>query len=752
METAKHDSQASGVRPNMDSNFKIYIKSLLGHVLPDETKIKADRETALESQFFNRSAASASKRGSQTAGFMVNQLMTVNPLIEIQIGLVNMAGYAAKAICLLLMKSAALSRQGIGIVSYYQRISIFTTFALSAPLLSMLPGVSAQTTGPLAVTQTITTQLAQNAVVLGFGVMLGAGRIMSPLAQLSNGPLAAISSASWAFDLLRVKQDARLPVRSSDHNSMYFSESAKLDEQDRINSWLSIMAMVVSTWTLGFLGLLNHLALEAWSWWYVAGVIAFVIAELSRYLAAYLTYTGTLCVHSTGEHYYFAGAEYYPMRDQIKRYTRVAPGLVELSRNWTAFAGPIERIYPVKGFFAYVRVWKTPIYAAGTLLLCLISAIAALTFMAAIVLSDATDVVTGLWCLVTSMLASGLYEPLANEPIINEMQVREEAERAALISRCFPEVDTTGGDSLQEYVYNAVLFPGETVKYKRTAKPLRLSAIQSPINLHKVMCSFIAQDKAWQRVCAYSTRTLEGNGIWLEIADYMYTSLLTCVRHDAGCREHCSRVKWPGTCSTNVEGISAMALAVAHHVRCEEVNRILANLRDYMELSTYQYVLAAAVGLEQIAMKEVREKIRHTSPATAAANAVMMEWFGDVMEMSDAMQTLIITAYLLGKSNVLGNSMSKAVETIDGQFGGAVLTVTPGNLHIQVQDISLEVHVAMHVWPSQFPPRILEYADADQPHLYAFILIYMLKPAKTLKAADEREADRLTEIVEELDV
>ncbi|KAG2173359.1 hypothetical protein INT43_004733 [Umbelopsis isabellina] len=143
----------------------------------------------------------------------------------------------------------------------------------------MLPGVSAQSTGPLAVAQTITTQLAQNEVDLGFGVLLSASQFKSPLNQVAKGPLAAVSSLSWAFDLLRVRQDAPLPARIYDCKRGVFSKTAKLMERNSNNSWLSTMTLVVSNWTLGFLGILNHLDSDGWSWWYVVGVIAFSIAD-----------------------------------------------------------------------------------------------------------------------------------------------------------------------------------------------------------------------------------------------------------------------------------------------------------------------------------------------------------------------------------------------------------------------------------------------------------------------------------------
>jgi hypothetical protein len=220
----------------------------------------------------------------------------------------------------------------------------------------------------------------------------------------------------------------------------------------------------------------------------------------------------------------------------------------------------------------YLRVWKNPVYATITIVCCVVSAIAALTQMAAVVLSGATDVVTGLWCLIISALAAGLYDPLENEPIINRDKTIDQARLAAQVALCFPPLESTAGDiALQDWVYNAMLFPGEMVRFDVKDKPMLLPTLTNKIDMHHAMRSFVVNDKAWKRICAIDTQ--ESNGMWLEIADYMYTSILSCVRHDVSCRNKPQRVSWPGVCSNDVGGISSMALAVAHHAHCDGVSQ-----------------------------------------------------------------------------------------------------------------------------------------------------------------------------------
>jgi hypothetical protein len=168
-----------------------------------------------------------------------------------------------------------------------------------------------------------------------------------------------------------------------------------------------------------------------------------------------------------------------------------------------------------------------------------------------------------------------------------------------------------------------------------------------------------------------------------------------------------------------------------------------------MNILTYQYVLADAIGLEQLAMAEIRERIRNSNPSLAAANAVLMRWFGDIMDVDEAMQTLLITAYLLSSTSVLGNGLCTAVEYIDEQFNGAKLNVSPGNLTIVTDFIELEVKVAIYPWPTAYPPQIIEHPGSDQPYLYAFIMVSMLQPTRSLNTSNINVSSRITEIHED---
>jgi len=680
------------------------------------------------------------------SGQGIEDLNAMEALLGLQLGFAKLADYFLLETWPLVIKGKNVRRKFDQHINFLLGRSVFRNLLIAMSAATYPNAVKAQSTGPSAVVQTITTQLSQNAVVLCFGAILGSGRIGSALDHVVAGPLTVLSTAIWSCDILTRKVKDKLMEREEDTYNLEYNTFTG-EYEGPANNWVMLLIMATGPWLFAILGLLGSIGTDTKLWWYVTACISFAIAELTRYIAIYTTYKGTTSEPCTNDHTFYTDDNIHPW-DELPKIVEISGNIIKSTKGWGQLAMQKVDINKIKGHISVYRRWKHPLYAIATVAACAIGAMAAFTHMAAIVLSGASDTITGLWCLMISALATKMYSPLAYEPVIGEEELINKAKKAAAVALCFPETNNwPGAISFRRWAYYSILFPGERIKPNKRETARQLPGIDRDIDMHNMMNHYGRTDKAWLRVLR--AQEYNGNSTWLEIADYMYTTVLYIFKHSSMCNSNTAH-NWSGTCRADVRNVSLIALAHIGHRNCSGVSDALDGIRSFFDLRVYQYVLADAVGLEQIALAEVRDKIRSSNPATAAAYAVLMKWFGDTTELDDRAETLLVTAYLLSSSSVLGMAMSRAFELAHTMHGGSQAEVGPGVLKMTVADTNLSIKVAMHTWPATCPPLITETDAMDQPYLYAFILISMLKPARTLPSTDT--GTRLEEIVEELTV
>lgn len=580
---------------------------------------------------------------------------------------------------------------------------------------------------------TVYGQLAQGAVIAGFGVLCSTGQGEWPVDALADGPLSSISSAVWLWRHRRLAERTRELTDISEtriNGDVHPNGSIK----QRAVGALPGIATSVSAFLLYFLSSLDK---HTWKWALLVSGLG-IMSEGTRLMATWLT---TTCLDYTyiSERDIRFGDPSVVTDVQQRAFVKWEDSKLRAVRSWAEFSDVSKAEQGHLSGYVH-QTWHWAKYGQATAALtffCLASVLAILS-AGSLVASGDTSLSAGILGFIVCICANGHLRRDNSRSYMSPQQYESILAAARLSSLAADIIDEQYGFlSSETFIFRSLMTTGSTFVYN--VKKYQAYKIQSglTVDMHDVYHKYAYVFPNLDRFLSLRSEAT-GRSIILETADALYCRALLLIRHAHTCTSGVPRMR--GTkCNVNTMRLLSAVLLASEHTHCNGVREILTGVKSWMNHEDLIWsIIGRLATLEMMVVPQMQRQLESTTALELALRVCQMSMYENVPagDMLEAVPTALY--YLLTESTVLASASARVVERAIDKYGAVSMIAALDEVIVFVDKYTIECRGKLHNWPGGFIPIILEEAVTSQPPAYTLAkAVFGPKLLKHQSIADE---------------